>query len=112
MAVTKFNSEVDQSQKKGVLFVHRGTFLDPRTTWLETSGYAVLDMLLEEGFDVVTFDLRGTKARFLGDGPSKQEFFTMQVIIFSSFIFLVMTFLTFGLARQPRSVFITLREPF
>ena len=26
--------------------------------------------------------MRGTKARYLGDGPSKQEFFTMQVIIF------------------------------
>ena len=25
---------------------------------------------------------------------------------------LIMTFLTFGLARQPRSVFISLREPF
>ena len=33
----------------------------------------------------MTFDLRGTKARYLGDGPSKQEFFTMQVIICSLF---------------------------
>lgn len=78
LAVTKFNSNVKRLQKKGVLFVYRGIFLDPRTMWLETSGSAVLDMFLEEGFDVVTFDLRGSKARFLGDGPSSnQEFFTM-----------------------------------
>ncbi|KAK7690930.1 hypothetical protein QCA50_006033 [Cerrena zonata] len=78
LAVTKFNSDDDQAEKRGIMFVHRGPLLGPVDTWLEDRGQFLLDMLLDQGFDVVTFDLRGSTARWQGDhSGSNHEFFSI-----------------------------------